>query len=59
MKKYRCVVSYAGAIGIEVEAENEQKAEQLAEDICNDLANDEFLHQLEPQHVETNVEEIE
>ncbi len=58
MKKYRCVVSYAGAIGFEVEAENKEKAEQLAENICEELDDKDFLEHLEPQHVETNVEEI-
>ena len=58
MKKYRCVVSYAGTISIEVEAGNENEAAQFAEDICDDMNDDIFLYELEPQHEETNVEEI-
>ena len=56
MNKYRVVVSYTGAIDIEVTAKNEDEAEEKAERIVEYMPNKEFIEKLEPQH--TNTETI-
>lgn len=59
MKKYRVGVAYSGSIIVEVEAENEDTACEKAERIVETMDDEEFLHDLEPQHAETNIiEEI-
>jgi hypothetical protein len=58
MKKYHCVVSYSGALAFDVKAHNEEEAEAFANTRAETLPDDEFLAQLEPQHMETQVEEI-
>ena len=59
MKKYRVVVSYAGAIGLEILADNEEQAQEYAEREVENMNDRDFLINLEPQHIETQVEEIE
>ena len=58
MKKYRVVVSYAGAIDTEIEAENSDEAGELVKEKFNDMLDEEFYKKLDVQYVETNVEEI-
>ena len=59
MKKYRAVVSYVGAIGIDVEAENEKKAAEKAERLCSEMPDNVFYYECDVQYEETYVEEIE
>jgi len=59
MKKYQTVTSYAGAIGIEVMAEDETDARTQAQEIIGTMDNDDFVIALDPQFVDTEVEEIE
>jgi len=59
MKKYRVVVSYAGAIPYEIYANSEEEAELEAENKAEALEAKEFLEALQPQHMETQVEEID
>lgn len=55
MKKYKVGVSYSGSIVVEVEAENEFDAEQKAEQMVGGMDDEKFLHNLEPQYIETNI----
>lgn len=59
MHKYRVVVSYCGAIDLEIEANTEDKARKRAEEICSNMPNDEFIDKLEPQHEGTEIVEID
>jgi len=59
MKKYQTVTSFAGAIGIEVTAEDEANARTIAQEMIGNLTNADFLKALDPQFVDTEVEEIE
>jgi len=58
MKKFRVVVSYCGAIPLEIKAKDEDEAQEIAERTCENMPDEEFLMKLEPQHEETQVEEI-
>lgn len=59
MKRFSVSVAYAGSIIVEIEAENEDDACEKAEEIVCYMDDEKFLHDLEPQHAETNViEEI-
>lgn len=59
MRKFRVAVAYEGSIYLEVEAENEDAACEVAERMVESMDDEKFLHDLEPQHAETNIiEEI-
>lgn len=45
-KMYRVVIHYEGAVGFEIEAENEEKAEQLAERYFDDMDDRELVANL-------------
>ena len=59
MKKYRVVMSYVMAIPFEISANNEEEAEEEAQRKIDEMSNEEFVVAGEPQHEETQVEEIE
>lgn len=46
MKKYNVIVHYEGAIGIEVDAENEEKAEELAKRAFDEISDAELIANL-------------
>lgn len=59
MGKYRVIVSYSGAIDVEVSARSEEEAEEKAEGICENMPNKEFIEKLEPQHTQTQTIEVD
>lgn len=59
MKRYRTVASYAGAIGFEITAENEDEARTKADETLERMNEQDFLDNLDPQLVDIEVEEIE
>jgi len=56
--RYRVITSYAGAIDIEVEANNEAEAENKANQILDEMDDEYFLLSLNPQVQGTEIEEV-
>ena len=55
MRKFRVGVSYSGSIVVEVEAYCEDNTCEKAERIVENMDDEKFLHELDPQHAETNI----
>ena len=57
-KKYKVVVSFCGAIDVEVKARNESEARTKGECKIQNMDNSEFIDKLEPQFAGAEAEEL-